>query len=98
MVENAKLVTGVVAIMRRHLPSFASAISDDDLRPIAGRLVKMIRRSEPKRALDQYVGSELILLSIEPNPYDEIVDEACTLMSDGGVAARNVSKGAGNAR
>ncbi len=89
MVENAKLVTGVVAIMRRHLPSFASAISDDDLRPIAGSLVKMIRRNEPKRALDQYVGSELISLSIEPNPYDEIVDEACSLTNGVGVARTN---------
>ncbi len=89
MVEEAKLVTRVVAVMRRHLPSFASAISDDDLRPIAASLIKMIRRNEPKRALDQYVGSELILLSIEPNPYDEIVDDACALMGDGGVAARN---------
>ncbi len=83
MVENAKLVSGVVAIMRSHLSPIASAISDDDLRPIAGSLVKMIRRNDPKRALDQYVGSEFILLSIEPNPYDEIVDEACLLINDG---------------
>jgi hypothetical protein len=77
MVEEAKLVTGVITIMRGHLTPFSSDISDDQLRPIARSLVKMICRSEPKRALDQYVGSELIQLSIEPNFYDKIVDEAC---------------------
>ncbi len=88
MVKDTRLVTSIIAIMRRHLPSFASAISDDDLRPIAGGLVNMIRHKEPKRALDQYVGSELILLSIEPNPYNDIVDDACALMSDSvGVAS-----------
>jgi hypothetical protein len=82
MVEEAKLVTGVITIMRGHLTPFSSDISDDQLRPIARSLVKMICRSEPKRALDQYVGSELIQLSIEPNPYDKIVDEAYMLMSN----------------
>jgi len=67
MVEEAKLVTGVITIMRGHFTPFSSDISDDHLRPIARSLVKMICRSEPKRTLDQYVGSELIQLSIEPN-------------------------------
>ena len=80
MVEKAKLVTGVITVMRGHLTLFSSDISDDDLRPIARSLVKMICRGEPNRALDQYVGSELNQLSIEPNPYDEIVDEACTIV------------------
>ena len=80
MIGEAKLVTGVITIIRGHLTSASLDVSDDDLRPIARGLVKMIRRREPKRALDQYVGSKLIQLSIEPNLYNEIVDEACALM------------------
>jgi hypothetical protein len=65
---------------RQHRAEGNFFTSGDDLRPIARSLVKMICRGEPNRALDQYVGSELNQLSIEPNPYDEIVDEACTLV------------------
>jgi len=82
MVEQANVVTGIVTIMRERLGLFSSDIGDDDLRPIAETLVKMIRCSGAKKPLDQYVGSELNKLVIAPNPYAEIVDEACALVSN----------------
>ncbi len=82
MVEEIKLIGGVITMMRGHLATFSSEINDDELRPIATNLVKMIHRGDSKMALEQYVGTELNKLSAAPNPYAAIVGEACVLVKN----------------
>jgi hypothetical protein len=82
MIEGAKLVGGVIMIMRGHLATFSSDIGDDELRLIATNLIKMVRRAESKMALEQYVGAELNKLCAAPNPYAAIVSEASALVKN----------------
>ena len=82
MIEDTRLVSGVVVIMRGHLALFSSDIGEDALHPIATNLVKMMRRSESKMAREQYVSTELNKLNAAPNPYKEIVAETCALVKN----------------